>query len=418
MQQSSEFHWPSAFQFGGSLVAILILWGTAATLALICMIGIVDGGMDTDDIAPLLLLSAGITLAGALLLPSTWYSLMRLLGRSRQDIKTTPQHTILSWIVFPLILFPLVLASGNWVTKNTELGWLLLPPIHIFAIGLPILWLAYLGVRGLSVGSSQRDWGALGAGLTLSPMLIMLLEIFTLIVVLVSAMVYIATQPDLLNQIDILIQRLSYAPSDPQVIQRILSPYLFQPGVIYTIFAFVVVIVPLIEEALKPIGVWLLFRTGLNPTAGFTAGVLGGAGYAIFENIMFSITMENWMFVVSARSGTAVMHIFTGGITGWALAAAWRYRKYLQLGLTYLAAVAIHALWNGLTLFGIANEFIFEEQLQNTIFTDMVEITPVGLGILALVCLSLLIYTNWTLRRNHVHFFHKNSNQKTPTKFD
>ena len=418
MQQSSDFHWASAFQFGGSLVAILILWGTAAALALICLTGIVDGGLDTDDITPLLLLSSGITLAGALLLPSAWYSLIRLLGRSSQERNSTHQTIILSWIVSPLILFPLVLASGNWVIKNTELSWLLLPPIHIFAIGLPILWLAYLGVCGLSVGSSQRDWGALGAGLTLSPMLIMILEIVALIVVLVSAMVYIASQPDLLNQIDLLIQRLSYAPPDPQVIQRILSPYLLKPGVIYTIFAFVVVIVPLIEEALKPIGVWLLFRTGLHPAAGFTAGVLGGAGYAIFENIMFSITMENWMFVVSARSGTAVMHIFTGGITGWALAAAWRYRKYLQLGLTYLAAVAIHALWNGLTLIGIANEFIFEEQDRNTLFTDMVEIAPVGLGVLALVCLSLLIYTNWTLRRNNGHFPHKNSNQKTTAILD
>jgi hypothetical protein len=416
VRQSSEFHWPSAVQFGGSLIAILILWGVAASIALISLAGIFDVGIADEDITPLFLLAAGVTLCGVLIIPSAWYSLMRLLGRLRQESYPFSQPAYLFWIVFPLLLFPLVVLSGNWVTSNTELSWLLLPPLHTLAIGLPILWLAYMAVRGLSVGSSQRNWGSFGAGITLSPILIMIFEIGAVITVLFFATVYIITQPNLLNQLELLVHRLSYAPSNLQVIERIITPYLLQPGIIYIIFAFIAVIVPLIEEALKPIGVWLLFKSGLTPAAGFAAGALGGAGYALFENIMFSINADNWILIVTARSGTAAMHIFTGGITGWALATAWYYEKYLQLGLTYLAAVSVHALWNGLTLIGVANQIVPEERLQASVLEGLVNFALVGLAILAFFSFSLIIYCNWILRRQNNQIPRSNAEHNTMVK--
>jgi hypothetical protein len=399
VRTSSEFHWPSAIQFGGSLMAILFLWGLSALLGIIGLLGIFSGNMAQEYITPLFLLGAGLTLCGVLLLPSAWYSWLRLLGRHKPQAIRLSQNTILFLILFPLLLFPVVVVSGNWVTMNTQLSWVLLPPIHVLAIAIPILWLAFIGLRGLTLGSPQRDWGALGAGITLSPILILILEIVALITVVFFGSIYIFLNPDLLNHLDFLINRLSHAPQNPQIIQRIITPYILQPAVIYSVFAFIAVIVPLIEEALKPIGVWLLFKSGLTPAAGFVGGVLGGAGFALFENIMFSISLEDWIFVVSARTGTSLMHIVTGGITGLALANAWRHRKYLQLGLIYLAAVSIHGLWNGFALLGVAEQVVPSEELQASIFVDLVKIMPYGLGLLVALCIILLVYFNRKLNR-------------------
>lgn len=334
---------------------------------------------------------------------------MRLLGRSMPQIKLLSFQAPRLWIVFLLLLFPLVVILGDWITNSTQITWIFLPPLHVLAIGIPILWLVYLGVRGLSVGSPQRDWGAFGAGMTISPILIIILEIAAIMMVIFVGAIYLLFQPDLLNQLELLANRLYYAPPNPQIIQGIISPYLAQPLVVYTIFAFTAVIVPLIEEALKPIGAWLLFRSNLTPTAGFVAGVLGGAGYAIFENIMFSINISNWIFLVTARTGTSVMHILTGGITGWALVNAWRHRKYLQLGLIYLAAVGIHGLWNGFTLFGAAEQIVPVEELSAPLFVGLIRIAPYGLGFLVVLCFGLLAYLNWSLRRT------ENQNQSSTT---
>jgi hypothetical protein len=395
----SDYHWPSAILLGASLVAILFLWGLSALLVLIGLIGLYSSGMTEEYITPLFLLASGLAFCGVLLLPSAWYSFLRLTSAYKPEIKQLSPKTTRFLIVFLLLFFPLVVISGNWITGNTQLSWILLPPLHVLAIGVPIFWLLLLGLRGLSIGSAQRDWGAFGAGITLSPILIMILEITALLAVIFLGLIYIFSQPDLLAQLDFLINRLSYAPQSPLIIQRIITPYLLQPGVVYTIFAFIAVIVPLIEEALKPIGVWLLFRSGLTPAAGFAAGVLGGAGFAIFENIMFSINLEDWIFIVSARTGTSLMHIVTGGITGWALASAWRYGKYLQLGLFYLVAVSIHGLWNGLILLGVVEQVAPDHQVQSPVLMNLVNIAPFGLGILVVLCLSLLVYFNWSLRR-------------------
>ena len=381
----------------------LMLWGMSAAFALIGLVGIITVGMVDQDLTPVLLLSSGTALAGLLLLPSAWYSLMRLLGRLKADIPPFHQSRSLLWVIFPVLLFPLILLSGNWIIRNTQASWLVLPPLHLLAIGLPIFWLTYLGVRGLTVGSSQRDWGVLGAGLTLSPIIIIILEIGALLIVGFIAVIYIFTQPDLVNQIDLLVQRLTYAPPNPQVIQRILAPYLLQPGIIYTILAFVAVIVPLIEEIFKPIGVWLLFRYRLTPAAGFAAGILGGAGFATFESIMHTISTNDWFLIVLGRSGTAVMHIVTGGMMGWALASTWRNGKYLQLGLIYLAAVCIHALWNGLTMLSAANQIVTGEQLQTSTLMQLISIAPIGLGVLVVFCFCLLVYANWAIRRKMDH---------------
>jgi RsiW-degrading membrane proteinase PrsW (M82 family) len=188
--------------------------------------------------------------------------------------------------------------------------------------------------------------------------------------------------------------------SSPELLMRMLAPYLSDPRVIFAAFTFGAVIVPLIEEALKPLGVWLLAGSHLTPAEGFTAGVLCGAGYALIESLLLSSNGgTEWVSLAFARIGTGVVHILTSGLTGWGLASAWAENRYLRLGVAYLGAVMIHGLWNGLTVLMVTAGL--SQVLGQTVEQPLAEAgewAPYGLIALALLGLAALIWANWRLR--------------------
>jgi hypothetical protein len=123
---------------------------------------------------------------------------------------------------------------------------------------------------------------------------------------------------------------------------------------------------------------------------------LSGAGYALFESLALTSGGQEWPALMVARIGTAAVHILTTAITGWALVQAWRYRRYLLLGLTYLTSVAIHGLWNGLTIYSAFNSLA---QMQNLpagkpITTSLAMAAPAGLLLIGIACLGALILIN------------------------
>jgi hypothetical protein len=92
--------------------------------------------------------------------------------------------------------------------------------------------------------------------------------------------------------------------------------------------------------------------------------------------------------------GTGVIHILTSGLTGWALALAWRERQYLRLGLVYLGVALIHGLWNGLTLLLVFSGF---SPLLEQVHPDQwVPYVLVGMSIAGL---ASLLWINSRLRR-------------------
>jgi hypothetical protein len=173
-----------------------------------------------------------------------------------------------------------------------------------------------------------------------------------------------------------------------------------QPVVIYGGLVVVAILVPLIEEFFKPIGVWLLLGTQPTPAQGFAAGVLSGAGFALFENLTLSASSgEEWSLVVMARIGTSIIHILTTGLTGWALALAWTRGRYLRLGATYLVSVSIHALWNGLVILAIVPEFLPDLSSYPDALENIGAASPIGFLILLVGSLVLLIGSNRALKR-------------------
>jgi len=393
--------WSSVIQFGLSALAIFILWSlafSALLFGLSARLGSLgEAALGAVDDLQLFLLAGGMFFCGLLLLPSAWYSLRRLTGRPVQQSPAIFRRLRPTLLIF---LFPLLVGAGYWVSQNSAISWLLLPPIHVLAVSLPILWLAYLAVRDLRVGSPQRAWGSFASGLALSPLLILAAELVALLVGLGAWIFVVVMRPKLLETVNDLAERLSSAASSPEIVLRILQPVVSNPQVIFTVLVFGAVIVPLIEEALKPLGVWLLAGRKLVPAEGFALGALSGTGYALIESLFLASNSQDWAFVIFARIGTSAMHILTAGMVGWALASAWQSGRYARLGATYLLAVLLHGLWNGLTLTNLFAGMMETPASGPGLFIQIGEIAPYLLGGLAGAALLTILWVNRALLRS------------------
>lgn len=395
--QKTEVHWPSVWQLGISLLGVLGLWAIAFTLGVMVINSALGepGSEGRGEALPLLLMASGAAFGGLLLLPSAGYAYLRLAN------KQSPINFKLRQPGWVILLIPLLIGLGYLVTHDTTLVWIALPPIHILTIGISILWLTRLGTRGLSLGSEQRVWGIFGVGMVAGPVLSLLVEFIVILVVGILGIGYLTRDPVVAQELSQLAENFLNDPNQPpDAIFIFLEPYLFQPVTIFLVFSVAAVLVPLIEELIKPIGVWLLL--GREPTAaqGFSAGILSGAGFALFENFTLSASSgEEWSLVVMTRMGTSVIHIVVTGLMGWALTTAWREGRYVRLGLTYLVSVSIHALWNGLVIFALIPELLPDGAAYPEALRNIGSASPIGFGVLLVGAFGLLLGCNAALRR-------------------
>jgi hypothetical protein len=391
----APIHWTSVWQLGFSLMGILSLGGFSFTLVGIVVSSAIDGSAGLADALPLLLMAAGIAFSGLLLLPSAGYAFLRLLGKPSPFQFTLPRPGFL------ILGVPLLVVLGFLTAQNTTLIWVALPPIHVITIGISVLWLITLGTRGLAQGSKQRQWGIFGAGLVIAPMLSLLAELMIILVVGVLGISYLARDPVFAEELAKLSERYLTNPNLPMdTALEVIEPYLMQPITIYAGLVLVAILVPLVEEFFKPVGVWLLAGRNPSPAQGFAAGVLSGAGFALFENFTLSASSgEEWSIVVIARMGTSIIHIVTTGLTGWALASAWQKNRYLQLGITFLTSVAIHALWNGLVVLSIVPELMPELENYPDVLYNIGAAAPIGFTVLLAGSFILFLGCNQALRR-------------------
>ena len=393
-----KIHWLSVWQFGLSVLAILNLWSSAFGLM---VFSVSNWLSDLNQIAEplgLLMLAAGMFTGGLLLLPSAGYALWHLLGREVKNPRPVLHGLRPTLLIFAL---PILLLLGYWVIGYPALSWLVIPVLHVLAIGIPVLWVLYLGVRDLPLGSPQRRWGVFGSGLVLGPVTVLIFEALALLGFAGAGVIWLAGQPELVKDLTDLAQWLTMVEPTPELLLDRLSPYVTQPAVIFAVLAFGALVVPLVEEALKPIGVWLLVGRDLSPGEGFAAGVLSGAGFALFESLSITIGAEDWVMLVVVRIGTAVIHIFTAGLMGWALTLAWGENRYLRLAFTYLGVVALHGLWNGLTLLN-AFSTIAEEigaETGNVPLPNLADVAPYILGALSVLALAAILAVNRHLAR-------------------
>lgn len=382
-------------QFLGSVLLILILSNGALLMAMAALAEALDSRLRNPQAPIFMLIAASIFNVALLLVPSAYYALNRMAGRAGAPIRWPERLRPGLW----LALFPWVILVGLLASRQTLTALLILPPLHILALGLPLAWIVTLGVRGLPLGSPQRAWGVFATGLVAAPALIMVLEGLAILGFVVLFALYLTTQPAVMGQLQALIEQMPFEEPPLEEIFALLAPYLERPAAALAVFGMIAVVVPLIEEALKPLGVWLLVGRPLSARAGFAAGVLSGAGFALSENMLFTSNPGEWALVVLARFGTAAVHIFTAGLVGWALATAWKRRRYGLLALTYLLAVLVHGLWNGLTVAMAYHQLLQLGGRSPAWLGQVALVTPGALFLLAVGCLVGVWWGNRRLQR-------------------
>lgn len=159
-------------------------------------------------------------------------------------------------------------------------------------------------------------------------------------------MIYLSLQPEAMVRLFEFSHALQMREANFEQITEIVQPLLRSPVIVALILLFFSVCVPMIEEGIKPIGVWLLYGRPLSPAAGFALGALSGGGFALVESLALPLDTSNWLALVTTRLGTAVIHILNGALCGWAFVQLWTRKRYRRALGAYLSAVLIHGLWN------------------------------------------------------------------------
>ena len=397
----AALRWSPLIQLILSILASILLLGVALIIFIVSITQNFSSGATQTDLTQSFMIVASLVFAGVLVLPSAWYAWKDLASRTTQPKPLPePRNYTLLLTLFMLAVVGAALFLGNMVAQNERVSWLLLPPLNIIATGLPALWVIYIGSRGLISGAPRRQWGAFASGLVLGPIIILVLELLLLVGMGVLALLWIMVNPNLSSQLNGIAFRLQHAAPNTEAVLRILLPFLVNPGIIFLIFAFISVLVPMLEEIFKPIGVWFMAGQKLTSAQGFGFGVLSGAGFGLFENLgNTSNGGADWALLASSRVSTLLLHSFTAGLMGWALVSAWSQRRYLRLLLTYALAVFIHGLWNGMAVLSIIPSL---QGLSNVSIPSALEqignFSYYGIIILGVIVLVLYIVINNLLR--------------------
>ena len=338
-----------------------------------------------------------LIIIGALVLPMGYFNLRQLLGRSDAPAKLRNLSCwvicllTLAWLLIVLYTERLSFLAGGWT-------WLVVLPLNMLSISLPILIIIWISLSGISLGSKRRSWTIFGLGLVLGPILILISEITILIFSLFVGILFFAKNPILNHEITTLLNQL-VSINSIEGVQELLIPYITNPWMVVLIISFVSVIVPLVEEFLKPAGTWLVVKKNVTPREGFALGVLSGAGYALFETLSAAGNMGNGQSVILlGRAGTDLLHIFTTGIIGWAMISDWKLKGWFKLFSVYLLSTVIHGLWNGLALTLGASTYLIDFSADFNWMRYSEVVGAIGLGFLSLLMISGLRMMNQKLR--------------------
>lgn len=286
----------------------------------------------------------------ALLLPVLVQSVRRLRG---QEIRQGALPAIKPWqaVVLAGVWLPAIVLAGV-LSGLLEYGWALAAPLFLLGVALPVAGLAWVAAGGLP-SSRRRLWGVFGVSMTGSTLLAILVEYLVFGAAALVVGIVLLANPEWQAVLENLKDQVT-AAGDIQAILIITAPYLTNPLVFTAVLVFAAVIGPLIEEALKPLAVWVLGRRLRSPAEGFALGALCGAGFALLEGLLAaSGSPEMLGFGLAGRAAGSLMHITASGLVGWGIASAFLERRYARLAGAYLLASAMHGLWNGSALLAV-----------------------------------------------------------------
>jgi PrsW family intramembrane metalloprotease len=300
-------------------------------------------------------------------------------------------------VIASLFLAAAALFIGYQIVKSETANWLVLPVLTLPAVVLPLFVMLGLGIRGIPLGTRWQSWNVFGLAMTLAPFILVFLELFAMLVIVVVVVVVLMSQPGFEAQVQWLSMQIYGLDPQSTAAQDLIAPYLLEPGVISVSLVYFAMIVPLLEELFKPLGVWLFANKLTSPAQGFALGALSGSAYALIETLGVSAQTTDWATLLLTRIGTGALHITSSALMGAAIVYAIRERRYLRLLATYLVSVSLHGLWNTLAVFfafaTIAEYFELEHRLR-----EFQVPLNIGMAVLSVLLLSILVVSNQRMK--------------------
>jgi len=389
----------SGLLLGFSLLSMLVLLGRGILLVVQALIAWRQAELTFSGMAPSVLDAMSMLVCAGLLFPLALASLRHLQGKDLPPAALPPvrMRTLLLMSALWLILF----AAASLLTLLLDLGWLFSIPAFLLAMLIPVAIFAWIAAGGLAWGSRRRLWAAFSLGMTGGTLFSLIAEYALVVVGVVLGALVIAVRPDLLNGLLELQQQVQNA-GDMEALLTALAPVLTRPWVFLLVLSFASLFAPLIEEAAKPLAVWILGRRLHAPAEGFALGALSGAGFALLEGLMAASGMaETPYFGIPARLASSLMHITLSGLVGWGIASALLEKRWGRLAAVYALSVSLHGMWNGSALLAVYGSLRFS--LADMTY-DPVSLLSMfgGVGLLGLVFVLIAVslpLLNQRLRR-------------------
>lgn len=369
---------------GSGTVLLLSLLGFGVALlfaAIAILIGNPDAAQSSWTLSILLFSLALLTVPGTYL---AW--------RSKNPETHAHGTKLPGGIIVLVFVFPAILAAGAGASNIPGLGWTL-PILHVFASAIPVLLGATLVIRRGDPITAIRAWGSFESGLWFSPLLALVFELLLAIPLLILLFLGSA---DVLNTPELL-QGLSQTRGVPDTyLFEQLNAFLSKPWVLIGVFGYLSIAVPLIEEAAKSAALWFTARRHMTLSLAFISGAIAGGGYGLFEAFFLAQPGPDWIALMIARAGASIMHMFAAGLTGLGIGCIVLTRRYGRGISMYLAAVALHGIWN-LAALGIGLIGLTEVVDSPVISSANSMVISVGSGIILLLMSTGALYGLWRL---------------------
>lgn len=342
--QAKKNHWPSILILVILAFGILFFLGISLVMSIASIVQFFD---DSGSLVENMIIAFAAGSELVLLLACAWFVLER--SMQKEAAFASIKFPFSMWLIFaiPLIVFiSISIGAVVAIYANRYLSWAVLPLSTLLVIIPPIFLFIGLGAQGIEAGPRWRVWGTLGLGLTISPLLMILLELLVLVFAGLAVVIFLSFQPEKMQEL-ISFTDLLNSQTDQEVALKMLAPYLSDPRVIAALLGYIALIVPLIEEMLKPLAVWIFARSIEKPSQGFVLGMLSGGAFAMMESLNASADgSEAWAAVVGVRAGTSLLHIMLSGLMGYAIVGAFQEKRFGRLLATYCTVVSIHGIWN------------------------------------------------------------------------
>lgn len=397
--QTKQTHWASLLTLIVIATSLFFLLLLSAMLGLTSLVDLFAETGEGVDPASGMISAVAFGFLGVMLLICGWLVLQKTRGLESADLPFNFPFVSWLWVVIPAVVFISILVGGLvTLAELSWLNWIILPFLTVLVIASPI-WLVFgAASRGIELGPRWRFFSIFGLSLTVAPVLMVVFELVMVVLIILVGAVYVSfAQPELVRELEAMMLRFNENMSQEAML-AMLAPYLRKPVLIATGIGYIAIIVPLIEEMLKPLAVWLFARKIESPAQGFALGVLSGAAFALFESLNASADGSmTWAVIVTARTGTSLLHMMTSGLVGWGIASAFGERRIGRFFAAYALAVLIHGIWNAAAAgTGIAaiGEMIGRPEWVFTVAPALV----CGLITLAIGICAVLIASNRKLR--------------------